>query len=87
MYEMEGAPLAPPHQGGQSPGLVSAKGPHQGQTPVRAIGFPVSRTSRSFLRVVPVFGGKSIFTPSASATQEFSAEYFLLFLCPHYIHR
>jgi hypothetical protein len=37
--------------------------------------------------VVPVSGGKRIFTPSGSAAQEPLARYFHFFLYPHAVHR
>jgi hypothetical protein len=79
MYEMEGPRRAPPHQGGQSPSQLALRAARQGQVPVRKAGFPVFPTCWSFLQMVPVSGGKAISTPSASTTQEFSADYFPFF--------
>ena len=87
MYEMEEASSAPPHQGSQSPGQLALGAARQGQAPVRKSSFPVFLTSRSFPQVVPVSGGKSIFTASASAAQGPFQSYFRFFLRPQYIHR
>ena len=87
MYEMEEASSAPPHQGSQLPGQLALGAARQGQAPVRKSSFPVFLTSRSFPQVAPVSGGKSISTPSASATQDPFPSYFRFFLRPQYIHR
>jgi hypothetical protein len=67
--------------------LLALRAARQGQAPARAIGFPISPASRSFLRVVPVSGGRSILTPSAGMAQGFLTEIFFLFSYPHAIHR
>jgi hypothetical protein len=87
MYEMEEASSAPPHQGSQSPGQLALGAARRGQAPVRKSSFPVSLTSRSFPQMVPVSGGESISTPSASAAQDPFPSYFRFFLRPQYIHR
>ena len=70
MYEMEEASSAPPHQGSQSPGQLALRAARQGQAPVRKPSFPVLLTFWSFPQMVPVSGGESISTPSASVPQE-----------------
>ena len=87
MYEMEEASSAPPHQGSPSPGQLALGAARRGQAPVRKSSFPVFLTSRSFPQMVPVFGGESISTPSASAAQVHFPSYFGFFLRPQYIHR
>jgi hypothetical protein len=87
MYEMEG-PRRPRRTRATSHlALLALRATRQGQAPARAIGFPISPASRSFLRVVPVSGGRSILTPSAGMAQEFLTQIFLLFSYPHAIHR
>jgi len=80
MYEMEEASSAPPHQGSQSPGQLALRAARQGQAPVRKPSFPVLLTFWSFPQMVPVSGGESISTPSASVPQELFPIIFQLFL-------
>jgi len=85
-YEVEGALSVAPYLVGQLPGLPCTAG----RPPVPATaadpGFPVSPTSRSFLRVVPVSGGEVISTPSPRCPQESRPIYFCSFPNPHDIH-
>jgi hypothetical protein len=79
--------LASPHRSASCLASPLLRAARQSQEPARGSGFPTPPTSRSCLRAVPVSNGESISTASAQDSASPQPHHFLIFRCPHAIHR